>query len=124
MTAVENISLPLELDGTPPKEAMAHARHALELVGLADRADHFPDALSGGERQRVAISRAIVGERSHRWPTSWGVHQRVLRAIHTGAVPTAGVRFRSPRRGVVPIVQAVISSAVPGPGLLCERPAS
>lgn len=63
LTALENISLPLELDGTAPKEAMALARHVLDHVGLADRADHFPEDLSGGEQQRVAIARATVGDR-------------------------------------------------------------
>lgn len=64
LTAAENVSLPLELDGVPAKQAAATAGGALEELGLADRAAHFPDELSGGERQRVAIARAIVGERS------------------------------------------------------------
>ena len=63
LTAAENVSLPLELDGTPAKAARALALDALERLGLADRADRFPDELSGGERQRVAISRAVVGDR-------------------------------------------------------------
>jgi putative ABC transport system ATP-binding protein len=63
LTAAENVSLPLELDGTRAKSARAVAADALEELGLADRAGHFPDELSGGERQRVAIARAVVGER-------------------------------------------------------------
>jgi len=63
LTAVENVSLPLELDGTGRKGAYSAARAALEELGLADRATHYPDQLSGGERQRVAIARAVVGER-------------------------------------------------------------
>jgi putative ABC transport system ATP-binding protein len=63
LTAAENVSLPLELDGTPARKARTAARTALEHLGLADRAEHFPDQLSGGERQRVAIARAVVGER-------------------------------------------------------------
>jgi putative ABC transport system ATP-binding protein len=63
LTAAENVSLPLELDGTPVSSARAAALDALERLGLADRADRFPDDLSGGERQRVAIARAVVGER-------------------------------------------------------------
>jgi len=45
------------------KEARAHARRALEAVGLTDLGDRFPDDLSGGEQQRVAIARGIVGDR-------------------------------------------------------------
>ena len=60
LTAVENVSLPLELDGMSLKEARAHARSALEAVGLTDLGDRFPDDLSGGEQQRVAIARALV----------------------------------------------------------------
>ncbi len=63
LTAAENVSLPLELDGTSIKAARVAAVDALERLGLADRAQHFPDELSGGERQRVAIARAVVGQR-------------------------------------------------------------
>jgi putative ABC transport system ATP-binding protein len=63
LTALENVSLPLELDGVSLKRARATGMAALEQIGVADRAGHFPDQLSGGERQRVAIARAVVGER-------------------------------------------------------------
>jgi putative ABC transport system ATP-binding protein len=63
LTAVENVALPLELDGLTGKKAQAAGMAALEELGLVDRATHYPDELSGGERQRVAIARAVVGER-------------------------------------------------------------
>jgi putative ABC transport system ATP-binding protein len=63
LTASENVTLPLELDGMSPKAARVAGIEALEALGLGDRADRFPDELSGGERQRVAIARAVVGER-------------------------------------------------------------
>ena len=63
LTAAENVALPLELDGAPARKARVRAMSALEELGLADRAERFPDQLSGGERQRVAIARAIAGER-------------------------------------------------------------
>ncbi len=63
LTARENVSIPLELDGRPLGEARAAAESALESVGLASLADRFPDDLSGGEQQRVAIARALVGGR-------------------------------------------------------------
>jgi putative ABC transport system ATP-binding protein len=63
LTAAENVSLPLELDGTPAKAARAAATAALEELGLSDRVSRYPDELSGGERQRVAIARAVVGDR-------------------------------------------------------------
>jgi putative ABC transport system ATP-binding protein len=63
LTAVENVSLPLELDGIHAKKAHAAGMAVLEELGLADRATHYPDELSGGESQRVAIARAVVGER-------------------------------------------------------------
>jgi putative ABC transport system ATP-binding protein len=63
LTAAENVSLPLELDGTRARTARAVAMTALEELGLVDRAGHYPDELSGGERQRVAIARAVVGDR-------------------------------------------------------------
>jgi putative ABC transport system ATP-binding protein len=63
LTAIENVTLPLELDGVRGKAARETGLMALEELGLADHADRFPDELSGGERQRVAIARAIVGKR-------------------------------------------------------------
>jgi putative ABC transport system ATP-binding protein len=63
LSAVENVSLPLELDGVSAKKARVAGIAALEELGLAERATHFPDELSGGERQRVSIARAIVGQR-------------------------------------------------------------
>jgi putative ABC transport system ATP-binding protein len=63
LTAAENVSLPLELDGMGLKEARGHAQSALASVGLQDLGDRFPDDLSGGEQQRVAIARGIVGDR-------------------------------------------------------------
>jgi putative ABC transport system ATP-binding protein len=64
LTAAENVSLPLELDGTSARRAHLAGIKALEELGLGDRVSRFPDELSGGERQRVAIARAVVGERS------------------------------------------------------------
>ncbi len=63
LTALENVALPLELDGVAGGKAQSAARQTLEDLGLADRAAHFPDELSGGERQRVSIARAVVGDR-------------------------------------------------------------
>ncbi|MEI8412885.1 MULTISPECIES: ABC transporter ATP-binding protein [unclassified Kribbella] len=60
LSAVENVELSLLVAGQPPKEARRRAMEALDLVGLADRGEHVPDALSGGERQRVTIARALV----------------------------------------------------------------
>nr|WP_208745212.1 ABC transporter ATP-binding protein [Micromonospora taraxaci] len=63
LTALENVALPLELDGTSGRRARALARAALTEVGLPGLGDRFPDQLSGGQQQRVAIARALVGER-------------------------------------------------------------
>jgi putative ABC transport system ATP-binding protein len=63
LSAVENVSLPLELDGMSARKARSAGMAALEELDLADRALHFPDQLSGGERQRVSIARAVVGDR-------------------------------------------------------------
>jgi putative ABC transport system ATP-binding protein len=63
LTAAENVSLPLELDGISGRKARVAAVKALDRLGLSDRASHYPDQMSGGERQRVAIARAMVGER-------------------------------------------------------------
>jgi putative ABC transport system ATP-binding protein len=63
LSAVENVSLPLELDGAAARKAQAAALESLDDFGLKDRASSYPDQLSGGERQRVAIARAVVGGR-------------------------------------------------------------
>lgn len=63
LNAVENVALPLELDGIGAKAAHSSGMETLTSLGLSDRARHFPDELSGGERQRVAIARAVVGNR-------------------------------------------------------------
>ena len=59
-TALENVALPLVYRGMPAEERQQRAMHALEQVGLRDRAGHTPAELSGGQQQRVAIARAIV----------------------------------------------------------------
>ncbi len=64
LTALENVMLPLELDGTGAREARARAREALATVGLDHHLDRYPDDFSGGQQQRIAIARAIVGARS------------------------------------------------------------
>jgi len=64
LNALENVALPLELDGVGVKDANAAAQVALDRVELGDRGDQFPDQLSGGQRQRVAIARGIVGSRN------------------------------------------------------------
>ncbi|MCA9135807.1 MAG: ABC transporter ATP-binding protein [Planctomycetales bacterium] len=62
LNAIENVALPLELDGISSHKALERAQQALDLIGLGHRAEHMPDALSGGEQQRVAIARALVTE--------------------------------------------------------------
>ncbi len=57
LTALENVSVPLELQGA--KDAASRARELLEKVGLGDRVHHYPSQLSGGEQQRVALARAF-----------------------------------------------------------------
>jgi putative ABC transport system ATP-binding protein len=64
LTAMENVMLPLELDGIGAREARARAREALHAVGLEQHLDRYPDDFSGGQQQRIAIARAIVGARS------------------------------------------------------------
>ena len=62
MTALENVALPLALQGVPRDERSERALAVLERVGLSDRANHRPHQLSGGQQQRVAIARAVVTE--------------------------------------------------------------
>ncbi len=64
-TALENVELPLRYRPSfRPKEARERSLHALETVGLEERAAHYPNQLSGGQQQRVAIARAIVANPS------------------------------------------------------------
>ncbi len=63
LTALENVTLPLELDGFRARVARRAGRDALSSVGLDDKLDAYPDDLSGGQQQRVAIARAVVGSR-------------------------------------------------------------
>jgi len=60
MTALENVAVPLELAGA--RDAFGGAKAALDAVGLAARAEHYPSQLSGGEQQRVALARAVAPE--------------------------------------------------------------
>lgn len=59
-SALDNVLLPLEITGFPPKEAQRRAEAALDKVGLLKRARALPIALSGGEQQRLAIARAVA----------------------------------------------------------------
>ncbi|MEU0092832.1 ABC transporter ATP-binding protein [Kribbella sp. NPDC006257] len=63
LTAVENVALPLELDGARARTARKYAEAALLEVAIPELADRFPEDMSGGQRQRIAIARAIVGDR-------------------------------------------------------------
>lgn len=62
LTAERNVELPLLLTNLSKKQRMKHVAAALELVGLRERAKHYPRELSGGQEQRVAIARAIVSD--------------------------------------------------------------
>jgi len=64
LSAFENVELPMLIAGMPKKEREKRAIQLLEMVGLADRANHRPDELSGGEQQRVAIVRALANKPS------------------------------------------------------------
>jgi putative ABC transport system ATP-binding protein len=62
LTAVENVALPLLLGGKSRGSALREASVSLDRVGMAHRAEHFPEEMSGGEMQRVAVARALVSE--------------------------------------------------------------
>jgi len=62
LTATQNVELPLLLTRLSRKERHEHVMTALDVVGLTDRAEHFPNQLSGGQQQRVGIARAIVSD--------------------------------------------------------------
>jgi len=63
LTALENVTLPLELDGVGSRVARVQALEALNAVGLDQQLDRYPDDFSGGQQQRIAIARGIVGGR-------------------------------------------------------------
>lgn len=77
LSVVENVMLPLELDGVSARQAKTQARQALADAGIAELTNRFPDDISGGQQQRVAIARAIVGDR-----------QLILADEPTGALDT------------------------------------
>ena len=62
LTAEENITLPLLIDGKNPRKYQERLAALLDLIGLTDRRSHKPDQLSGGEQQRVALARALITE--------------------------------------------------------------
>jgi len=61
-TVAQNVELPLALRGLSASERRKQALHALDRVGMTERADHYPAQLSGGQQQRVAVARAVAGE--------------------------------------------------------------
>src|SRR5690606_39732729 len=60
LTAFENVELPLKLGGITKKERRRKVQQLLQLVGLTEVQDHYPNELSGGQQQRVSIARALV----------------------------------------------------------------
>ena len=67
LTALENVEMPLLVNGFPEKEARTKAQEALSLVGLLERTDHYPSQMSGGQQQRVTIARALVNQPEIVW---------------------------------------------------------
>jgi putative ABC transport system ATP-binding protein len=64
LTAMENVSIAMEINDVPPRQARVRAMELLEQLGVGKRAHNLPDALSGGEQQRVAVARALANNPS------------------------------------------------------------
>ena len=64
LTVLENIEVPMDYAGVPPRESRDRAEALADRVGLSDRADHRPTQLSGGQQQRVAVARALANDPS------------------------------------------------------------
>lgn len=64
LSAIENVQIAMELNGTPSRPARKQAMALLDYLGVADRADGLPPALSGGQQQRVAVARALANKPS------------------------------------------------------------
>ena len=62
LTAAQNVELPLQLTTLSRRERRERVEHAMALVGLSDRVEHYPNELSGGQQQRVAIARALIAD--------------------------------------------------------------
>ncbi len=62
LTALENVSLPLLFQGIDDSSRIKRAKQVLEIVGLSDRMNHYPNQLSGGQQQRVAIARSLAND--------------------------------------------------------------
>jgi putative ABC transport system ATP-binding protein len=130
LTAAENVSLPLELDGLGARKARKAGLRVLTELGLADRASNYPDQLSGGERQRVAIARAVVGDRrllladEPSGALDSANAEAVMRMIHTACeqgvaavVVTHDARLASWADRVVHIRDGrIVDQTVPAPG--------
>lgn len=67
LTALENVEMPLLVNGFSQKKATKRAKKMLDIVGLGDRMDHKPNELSGGQRQRVTVARALVHKPAIVW---------------------------------------------------------
>ncbi|MEX1008585.1 MAG: ATP-binding cassette domain-containing protein [Acidimicrobiia bacterium] len=128
LNAVENGELPLLVARRPAREARRRAIEALELVGLAGRAEHVPDELSGGERQRVTIARSLVNDPTIVWadePTGDLDSESAdeITALMRQLNIERGIRFDVPWFTLVVIFVAVYAVAV-ATSLLPARRAS